>query len=116
MDFQTKIKELDYIHARLEAERLAIEARQKHDRQMELAVNQIKADQVQEELARLDKWRSEMQARHQQMRSEARTINTDNVLLRRQQLHTAKLNFLEEMARRDPQWQDKMTAVRTREL
>lgn len=44
MDFQSKIKELDYIHARLEAERLAIEARTKHDRNMELAVSKIKAD------------------------------------------------------------------------
>jgi exonuclease VII small subunit len=32
MEFQNKIKELDYIHARLEAERLALEARSKHDR------------------------------------------------------------------------------------
>lgn len=64
MDFQAKIKELDYIHARLEAERLALEARKTHDKKMEQAVNKIKAEQIQSELHRLDKWRVEMETRN----------------------------------------------------
>jgi len=83
MDFQAKIKELDYIHARLEAERLALDARQRHDKQMETAVNRIKAEQVENDLRRLDKWKDQMHTRNKQIRTEAQTINTDNVLLRR---------------------------------
>lgn len=38
------------------------------------------------------------------------------MLLRQDQLHQAKLAFLEELARRDPQWQTKMQAVREKEI
>lgn len=46
MNFQNKIRELDFIHARLEAERLAIEARAQHDRNMQLAMTRVKEEQL----------------------------------------------------------------------
>ena len=64
MDFQTKIKELDFIHSRLKAERLALESRQQHDQALSVAISQVKQDQVTAELEKLEKWRIEMKARH----------------------------------------------------
>jgi hypothetical protein len=43
-----------------------------------------------------------MKARHQNLQTEAKTINTSNLLLRKEQLEISKLNFVEELARRDP--------------
>ena len=79
-------------------------------------MSQIKADQVEQQINRLDKWRSEMSSRHAQLRQEARTLNTNNLLMRREQLQQAKMQFLEELARRDSLWQNKMTSVREQEL
>ena len=42
MDFQKKIRELDFIHARLRAERLALEQREKHDKAMQVAISEVK--------------------------------------------------------------------------
>ena len=57
-----------------------------------------------------------MKARHSQLQKEAKTLNTSNLQLRRQQLEVAKINFIEELGRRDPQWQTKMEIVRQRQL
>lgn len=50
MDFQTKIKELDFIHSRLRAERLALEARTQHDLNLKTTIFQVKQEQVTLEL------------------------------------------------------------------
>ena len=64
MDLQTKIRELDFIHARLRAERLALKQREKHDKAMQVAISEVKQNQVAAELHKLEKWRIEMKARH----------------------------------------------------
>ena len=64
MDFQKTIRELDFIHARLRAERLALEQREKHDKAMQVAISEVKQNQVAAELHKLEKWRIEMKARH----------------------------------------------------
>jgi hypothetical protein len=84
MDFQTKIKELDFIHSRLRAERLALEARTQHDLNLKTTVFQVKQEQVTLELQKLEKWRLEMKARHKNLQTEVKTVNTSNLLLRKE--------------------------------
>ena len=53
-----------------------------------------------------------MKARHSQLQKEAKTSNTNHLQLRREQLEVAKMNFIEELGRRDPHWQTKMELIR----
>lgn len=57
-----------------------------------------------------------MKARHTQLQKEAKTSNSNHLQLRREQLEVAKMNFIEELSHRDPQWQSKMELLRSQQL
>jgi hypothetical protein len=64
VDFNTKVKELEYIHSKIEAERKTLEARIQMKKDFQKSFYEVKAKQVQEELARLEAYRIKSKIRN----------------------------------------------------
>ena len=68
VDFDTKIKELEYIHHKINAERKTLEARLQMKKDFQKSYYDVKATQIKDELARLEAYKQKAKIRNDNFR------------------------------------------------
>ena len=64
VDFNTKIKELEYIHSKINSERKTLEARLQMKKDFQKSYYDVKAKQVRDELTRLEAYKAKAKVRN----------------------------------------------------
>eukprot|EP00347_Sterkiella_histriomuscorum_P003092 403365623 len=121
MDFYGKIKELEYIHSKIEAERLNLERKIDQRKEYQKVFYDIRAQEINDELQKIEQLRVRNQARNEQLlqrvqQTLSQTVQNESLTRTRLSLEEAKKNFLRDLNKRDPQWRDKLRARKHDEI